>query len=106
MTAISAGLGLLMQLGRERPPATTLAGTLSVAQALAATGMEGFERAVAPRRFIFPADHGPHPTFQTEWWYWTGNVRASGPGGAPRRFGFQLTFFRTALAPPVVPRRS
>ena len=106
VTALGAGLGLVMQLGPERPPATTLAGTLSVAQALAATGAEGFERAVAPRRFMFPADHGPHRTFQTEWWYWTGNVRASHPDGAPRHFGFQLTFFRTALAPTIVPRRS
>src|SRR5262249_17803046 len=84
---------------------TTLAGTLSVAQALAATRAEGFERAIAPRRFMFPADHGPHRTFQTEWWYWTGNVRASHPD-ASRRFGFQLTFFRTALVPTIMPRRS
>ena len=57
---------------------------------------------LAPRPFAFPADHGPHPAFRTEWWYWTGNLREAGGGG--RRFGFQLTFFRTALAPPVTPR--
>src|SRR4029453_7967746 len=38
-------------------------------------------------------------------WYWTGNLRASGSESA-RRFGFQLTFFRTALAPTLLPRRS
>jgi predicted secreted hydrolase len=53
-----------------------------------------FERALAPRRFEFPVDHGPHPMFRTEWWYFTGNV-ATREG---RHFGFELTFFRYALA--------
>ena len=44
----------------------------------------------------FPRDLGPHNAYQTEWWYYTGNL-ATGEG---REFGFQLTFFRTALAPP------
>ncbi len=35
---------------------------------------EGFERALAPRAFVFPADHGPHPGFRAEWWYFTGNL--------------------------------
>ncbi|HZO20921.1 MAG TPA: lipocalin-like domain-containing protein [Steroidobacteraceae bacterium] len=55
----------------------------------------GFELALAPREFHFPLDHGPHPTFRHEWWYVTGNLDAA--GGA--RFGFELTFFRFALAP-------
>ena len=42
-------------------------------------------------RYQFPRDHFAHPEFQTEWWYYTGNLRASG-----QRFGFQLTFFRQA----------
>ena len=54
-----------------------------------------FARATAPRAFRFPDDHGPHPEFRHEWWYFTGNLR--GPGG--RRFGYQLTFFRFALSP-------
>jgi predicted secreted hydrolase len=106
VAALGTGLGVIMRLGAERPSATGLGGTLSVTQVLAAGGGDGFERAFAPRRFAFPADHGPHPTFQTEWWYWTGNLRGTGPDGAPRRFGFQLTFFRTALAPSVTPRGS
>jgi predicted secreted hydrolase len=52
-----------------------------------------FERALAPRQFTFPADHGPHDSYQTEWWYYTGNLQDS----AGDRFGFQLTFFRRAL---------
>jgi predicted secreted hydrolase len=56
----------------------------------------GFARAEGPRPFDFPADHGPHPDYQTEWWYYTGNLEAEDG----RRFGYQLTFFRRALVPP------
>ncbi len=44
----------------------------------------------------FPADHGPHDDFQTEWWYYTGNLTAA----TGEHFGYQLTFFRRALTPP------
>lgn len=54
---------------------------------------EEFERALPGRTFSFPRDHYSHPEFQTEWWYYTGHVR-SRPG---KSFGYQLTFFRTAL---------
>jgi predicted secreted hydrolase len=74
---------------------------ISAVEALAAAGDERFERALAPRPLIFPADHGAHPTFLTEWWYFTGNLTAG-----ERRFGFQLTFFRTALAPDAPERAS
>ena len=58
---------------------------------------DGFARATEPREFEFPADHGSHPKFRTEWWYFTGNL-ATAEG---RHFGFELTFFRYAIAPPV-----
>jgi predicted secreted hydrolase len=59
-------------------------------------GSDGFARALQPRTFEFPRDHGPHPEFRHEWWYVTGNLdSASG-----ERFGFQLTIFRIALTPP------
>lgn len=56
----------------------------------------GFAQVEGPRVFHFPADHGPHPAFRQEWWYVTGNLDAT----AGQRFGFELTFFRVALAPP------
>jgi predicted secreted hydrolase len=56
----------------------------------------GFAQAQSVRTFSFPEDHGPHPDFRQEWWYVTGNLDAT--DGA--RFGFELTFFRVALAPP------
>jgi predicted secreted hydrolase len=44
-------------------------------------------------RYEFPRDHFSHPDFQTEWWYYTGNLTAADG----HRFGFELTFFRQAL---------
>ena len=59
------------------------------------TAAAGFARADVPRTFLFPRDHGVHPEFRQEWWYVTGNLDAAGG----ERFGFELTFFRFALAP-------
>ena len=47
-------------------------------------------------RFSFPRDHGSHPAFRTEWWYFTGHLWTL---DGKRRFGYQLTFFRQALPP-------
>jgi predicted secreted hydrolase len=83
---------------RAREPSASL----SVAGALRGGDDRGYARAMEPRTFSFPADHGPHPEFRTEWWYYTGNL-ATAEG---RRFGFQLTFFRSALAPEMPERGS
>lgn len=64
--------------------------------------LSGYARALAPRAFRFPDDHGPHPEFQTEWWYYTGHLEAE--DGRP--FAFQLTFFRRALTPQPAARAS
>ncbi|HMB72062.1 MAG TPA: carotenoid 1,2-hydratase, partial [Gammaproteobacteria bacterium] len=56
---------------------------------------DGFRRAGEARRFVFPADHRPHPGFRTEWWYFTGNLFDA----SARHYGFELTIFRIALAP-------
>ncbi len=56
---------------------------------------------VAPgRRFAFPADHGAHRDYRTEWWYVTGI--AAGADG--KRIGFQVTFFRSR--PPADPKNA
>lgn len=57
---------------------------------------QGFERAESVRKFAFPQDYGPHGAFRHEWWYFTGHLRATDG----ERFGFELTFFRVAFAPP------
>jgi predicted secreted hydrolase len=71
---------------------------LIVAVVLVSTALadDGFQQVTGPCRPAFPEDHGPHPDYRTEWWYYTGNLA----DGLKRRFGFQLTFFRSALQPP------
>ncbi|HEY6922658.1 MAG TPA: carotenoid 1,2-hydratase, partial [Steroidobacteraceae bacterium] len=55
----------------------------------------GFAQVLGPRAFEFPRDHGSHPDYRQEWWYFTGNLDAANG----ERFGFELTFFRFSLAP-------
>lgn len=74
-------------------------GSPRLSAVLGDAGTPGYAEATEPRRFSFPADHGPHPAFRNEWWYVTGNLEA----GNGRRFGFELTFFRFALAPEEAP---
>jgi predicted secreted hydrolase len=76
--------------------------TASGLRFLSTGAADGFAAAITPRTFSFPADHGPHPRFRTEWWYFTGNLESAGG----RHFGFELTFFRYALSPELVPRAS
>jgi predicted secreted hydrolase len=52
-----------------------------------------YRSAVPGYRYEFPRDHFDHPDFQTEWWYYTGNVKSADG----HRFGFELTFFRQAV---------
>ena len=61
---------------------------------LGGSDTEGFLRAVAPRTFSFPEDHGLHPGFRNEWWYLTGNLEAEGG----EQFGYQATFFNTSFS--------
>jgi len=93
IVALFAGLVIFFGLRSDETAPSDDA--TSVAAAMGGEDFAGFERAYAPRPFVFPTDHGPHPGFRTEWWYVTGNL-ANADG---RRFGYQLTLFRIALAP-------
>jgi predicted secreted hydrolase len=98
---VAAGSGAVA-CRRTDPPGRSLGASIDVATALGGTAETGFRRADRPRPFAFPRDHGRHDGFRTEWWYLTGNLAtASG-----RPFGYQLTFFRQALAPAVAPSDS
>ncbi len=72
--------------------------TYSVTDLLGGTDTAGYARALQPRDFRFPADHGPHPEYRNEWWYFTGQLQTRDG----REFGFQVTFFRNAITPVVV----
>jgi predicted secreted hydrolase len=53
-----------------------------------------YRKALPGYRYEFPRDHFNHPDFQTEWWYYTGNLRSA----EGHTFGFELTFFRQAVS--------
>jgi predicted secreted hydrolase len=56
---------------------------------------------VLSRPLVFPADHGAHNEFRTEWWYLTGWLQAANPQANPaapaQPLGFQVTFFRSRV---------
>jgi predicted secreted hydrolase len=104
---LALALAVAFAVGRwpRQPPeldAQPLAARLELADLLGGPAAAGFARADRPRDFRFPEDHGPHDGFRTEWWYLTGQLAAADG----RAFGYQLTFFRQALAPAVAPSTS
>ncbi len=76
----------------ERDAARSLRSILGSADQTTA----GFARADRIREFAFPADHGPHPAYRSEWWYLTAVVSTAGTATQPsgREFGVQFTLFR------------
>ena len=99
---VLAALLLAACAGLGSAPGDQPRAQLAAVEAVSGTSAEGFARALAPRDFVFPRDHGPHPEYATEWWYYTGNLDTDDG----RHFGFQLTFFRSALAPAAPARAS
>jgi len=57
-------------------------------------GFAQFKPPLPGYRYEFPRDYFSHPDFQTEWWYYTGNLQTA----EGRRFGFELTFFREGVS--------
>ena len=70
------------------------------AAVLAAQSPEpGWELALPGWVYQFPRDHAVHPSFKTEWWYFTGNLQDD----AGHAYGYELTFFREGVLPPGSP---
>ena len=91
VVVVLVAVGWLVQRIEQGAPeaAAGVSGTALLNAAPAA-----FKRVTGPEPLEFPADHAMHPGFRNEWWYFTGNlIDASG-----RRYGFQFTLFRFALA--------
>ena len=76
------------------PPVWAASAELSWLDAPAADS-SSFQKVTAPQTWQFPQDFGSHEGYQTEWWYYTGNLQTA----EGRPFGFQLTFFRQAISP-------
>lgn len=89
LAAITGGLILWQQ------PAQPAPAQASLLPLLADENTAGFARATEPNAIQFPRDFGPHPDYQTEWWYYTGILETENG----RLFGYQFTIFRRALTP-------
>lgn len=77
--------------------------SLALVGFLAASSLQaGWRQSLPGWKYEFPRDHGNHPDFKTEWWYFTGNLRSADG----REFGYQLTFFRQGILPPETPDAS
>lgn len=86
---VAAAVWVVAQRRQPNVAASAVLGSAVVADSA------GFARVTGPQRLTFPADYGPHPDYQTEWWYYTGNLNdADG-----RHFGYQFTVFRRATLP-------
>jgi len=70
----------------------------AVLSPLVGANCQDLQQAQPGTTLSFPVDHGSHPNYQTEWWYYTGQLFLKGqsPFKDSAAFGFQLTFFRRA----------
>ncbi len=69
---------------------------LVISRPALAEGPSSYLTITGPCNLEFPKDHGAHPGYRTEWWYYTGNLRSQ----TGDLYGFQLTFFRSQISPP------
>jgi predicted secreted hydrolase len=80
-------------------PAALLLSLLASVPFAPPSAAQGFRSAEPGYEFSFPRDHGSHPEYRTEWWYYTGHLRTS----SGKRYGFEVTFFRVGIAAPAAP---
>ncbi|MCC7452449.1 MAG: carotenoid 1,2-hydratase [Anaerolineae bacterium] len=92
-----AVIGVTQLQGKPQPEYSA-----DVVAAMSGGDTTGFARAMTVREFSFPRDYAAHPEFQTEWWYYTGNLATA----EERRFGFEFTIFRRVIAPTIPARTS
>src|SRR5690348_5738769 len=79
--------------GPSRSSMRTRATFFAVLLLLLPAGGQQYRVALPGYRYEFPRDHFSHPEYQTEWWYYTGNVNSADG----HRYGFELTFFRQGV---------
>lgn len=80
-------------LGLDAEPAA--GDRYGIEQILAGGDGAGYTQAQRGRMLRFPDDHGVHPDYRHEWWYFTGNLRDA----RGHRYGYQFTLFRFAAPP-------
>lgn len=93
--SIRKSIGLLILLLTVILPASG-SGEIQKGRQGHASAPPTYLQVLGPCGFEFPRDHGAHPGYRVEWWYYTGHVHSE--AGDP--YGFQLTFFRIQIRPP------
>jgi predicted secreted hydrolase len=68
--------------------------SVSLIFSTAALETQNYRLAFPGYHYSFPHDHFNHPDFETEWWYYTGNLQSADG----HKFGFELAFFRQAVS--------
>jgi predicted secreted hydrolase len=91
--AIASRAGTGDPAGRAAAVMPMQSGAAPAREAGGAVTAAGWRQAGSGHAWRFPRDHGSHPEYRIEWWYYTGNL-ASDRG---RRFGYQVTFFRVGV---------
>ncbi|MEJ2088722.1 MAG: lipocalin-like domain-containing protein, partial [Gammaproteobacteria bacterium] len=88
---------VVLLAGCDEEPAggPALGGQVRLGAVLGAADLDGFAVADGPRDFRFPADHGAHPAYRSDWWYLTMILDDEDGSSA----GVQFTLFRQAVAP-------
>lgn len=90
-------IGLVLTTMGCQPDGTTesrAVGGLRLDTLLGDSASNEFKRAEATRTFVFPADHGAHPGYRSEWWYLT-TILEDTEG---ELYGVHFTLFRQALS--------
>ncbi|MEM9386233.1 MAG: lipocalin-like domain-containing protein [Pseudomonadota bacterium] len=94
LTSLGLGLCLLLAGCAPSSPGADADRGFALDRALGAQVGDGaFLKVTEAPDLQFPRDHGAHPNYRQEWWYFTGNLRTA----QGRRFGYQATIFRFAL---------
>ncbi len=88
--------GLRLMQGRVPAFSIAILAFLMSWRLMCAPGVEPaeFRLALPGYTFSFPRDHYSHDDFRTEWWYYTGHLRAA----SGEAYGYQVTFFRSGVA--------
>jgi predicted secreted hydrolase len=109
--ALMIGIALLLFWLLQQSPPQHATETLNLNSILSSQSSEsqGFSKADHPRTFRFPKDHAAHPGYRIEWWYLTGNLKTktkTNKTDNDAEYGYQITFFRTALQAKPTDRKS
>ncbi|HEY5599897.1 MAG TPA: carotenoid 1,2-hydratase, partial [Candidatus Manganitrophaceae bacterium] len=83
-------------MSKRKAPLVILLSALFLLGGSGASGQSRFEIARPGLSLSYPKDHGAHPAYRTEWWYFTGNVTSKDQD----EYGYELTFFRRGVENP------